>query len=75
MLMASIQKNGNYAFHNAQLPHRTYIEMKNYQYEHRNKLLDVYDYKDRNLILILQTFPYIFLHVFYFSPLNILSVN
>ena len=21
-------KNGNYAFHNAQLPHRTYIEMK-----------------------------------------------
>ena len=22
------QKNGNYAFPNAQLPHRTYIEMK-----------------------------------------------
>ena len=25
-------KNGNYAFHNAQLPHRTYIEMKKLSY-------------------------------------------
>lgn len=24
------KKNGNHAFHNAQLPHRTYIEIKNY---------------------------------------------